>query len=120
MNKRKEGNRVTKFEELERAIRAQQKGKEGTDVFVAGEQILDICRGREDAAEIVLMDLADKQMALEKAVEGIRALANSRKKGNFSYVSPAEAEEILRKFYGIPEKNAAPQRGRIVDLADFF
>lgn len=116
---------MTKFEELERAIRAQQKGKEGTDVFVAGEQILDICRDREDAAEIVLTDLKNKEMTLEKAVEGIRAHAKQHRSGNFGYCSPQDAEKILRKFYGLPEAGDAkpePEKkaGRIVNLMDFI
>lgn len=113
------------FEKLEAAIRAQQKGKDGTDVFVAGEQILDICRGRETLAEIVLTDLKNKDMALEKAVEGIRAHAKSHKTGNFGYCSPQDAERILRKFYGLPEAGDAkpePEKkpGRIVNLMDFI
>ena len=113
------------FEKLEAAIRAQQKGKEGTDVFVAGEQLLDICRGRETLAEIVLTDLKNKDMALEKAVEGIRQHAKSHKTGNFGYCSPQDAEKILRKFYGLPEAGApekAPEKkaGRIVNLMDFI
>lgn len=116
---------MSKFEELERTIRAQQKGKDGTDVVYAGEQILDICRGREDFAGIVLDDLKNPDMAIEKAVLGIREHAKQHKQGNVGFCSPKDADRILRKFYGIPEdgapvKQAAKPAGPLVNILDFI
>ena len=55
----------------------------------------------------------------------IKALADERHKtvkGNGAGVSPMEAEEIIRKFYGLPERGAAQQKAAegVIDIADFF
>lgn len=117
---------MSKFEELCKAIEAQQKGREGTDVFVAGEQMKDICRGNEHFSELVLTDLTREEMRLEKAVQGIRDYAKKHEKKDgrqgFGYCPPAEAERILRKFYGLPEAGREPEppkSGRL-DLLDFI
>lgn len=113
---------MTIFEELCAAIAQQQKGKENTDVFCAGEQIKDICRGHEDWCEIVLTDLQHAGMALEKAVLGIRDYAKQHKNGNCGFCGPDQAEKILRKFYGLPAPGEAPEpkTAKRVDLLDFI
>lgn len=112
-------------------ITAQQAGKEGTAVFACGEQLKDICRASDQAAEIVLQDLDNPDMSIDCCEKKIKALADERHKklrGNSAFVSPAEAEEIIRKFYGIPEPSPAPivapspqeKVGGFIDLDDYL
>ena len=98
------------FENLERAIRNQLKGHSGDTVEMAGEQLLDMVRGDDEAAELLLTDLENESMSVENAEKQIRAYADElhkKKKGSCVGVSTKKAEEILRKFYGLPEVGAA-------------
>jgi hypothetical protein len=109
------------YEELCDKIALQQKGHAGTDVFAVGEQLKDICRGNDHFAEIVLTDLENKDMTLEKAAQKIRDFAKKNKTGNFGFCGPADADRILRKFYGLPAEAAPVQdRPKKVDLLDFI
>ena len=94
------------FEALEEKIRGQIKGHDGDTVALAGEQLLDMVRGDDRAAEILLTDLDNKEMSVANAEQKIRAYADElhrKVKGSCVGVSPRKAEEILRKFYGLPE-----------------
>ena len=55
---------------------------------------------------------------LSRAEKMIKAYADSHKTGNFACVTPAEADRILREFYGLPEPYSPLEQVR--DLADFF
>lgn len=106
------------------AIEAQQP-KNRSAVWMVGEQLKDIVRESEAAAEILLTDLREnKEMTLAAAEEKIAERAKKNKVGNCGCVTPAEAEDILREFFGLPERgtDAAPQteRRKVVDLADFL
>ena len=49
--------------------------------------------------------------------------AKKNKVGNCGCVTPMEADEIIRKVYGIPERGAAPEApaaDNLVSLEDFF
>ena len=87
-------------------IEAQQKGRENTGVWMVGEQLKDICRQDPSCADIVAADLENPDMSLEKAERQIKARADELRKGmkNASCVCvpPNVAEDILRKFYGLP------------------
>lgn len=103
-------------------ITEQQKGKENTAVFFCGEQLKDIIKAQPEAAEIVLQDLEKKEMSIIECEKKIKALADKRhkeQKGNSAFVSPVEAEGIIRKFYGIPDKETSPVSQNI-DLSDFL
>lgn len=103
-------------------ITEQQKGKENTAVFFCGEQLKDIIKAQPEAAEIVLQDLEKKEMSITECEKKIKALADKRhkeQKGNSAFVSPAEAEGIIREFYGIPDKETSPASQNI-DLSDFL
>ena len=105
------------LQELIEAIEKQQKGKENTAVFFVGEQLKDICRQDEHAAEIVLQDLDVKEMSIAECEKKIAAYA--RKNGGCT--PPPAAEKIIREFYGI--KKAAPaaeSKPKIVSLADLM
>ena len=111
------------YETLCEMIASQQKGREGTDVFCAGEQLKEICRGSEEMSEIVVTDLEKPAMSIEMAVHGIRDFAAKHKVDRMGFCGPMDAERILRNFYGLPDAapyeapTAAPQR---VNLFDFI
>lgn len=106
------------------AIEGQQP-KERSAVWMVGEQLKDMIRGDEAAAALLLTDLTqNKEMTLAAAEKKIAERAKKNKVGNCGCVTPAEAEDILREFFGLPERGtaAAPQteRRKVVDLADFY
>ena len=101
------------FDKLEQTVRDQLKGHSGDTVEMVGEQLLDMARGDDHAAEILLTDLGNKEMSIAKAEAKIRAYADEQHKklkGNCVGVIPKKAEEILRKFYGLPEVGDAPKK----------
>ena len=89
------------YSEVVEKITHQQKGKEGTPAWMVGEQLKDICNGNETASEIVAKDLDMPAMSLENAAAQIKKYADNHKTGNFSCVTPVQAEKILCDFYGI-------------------
>lgn len=104
-------------------LRAQQsKVKERSAPWMVAEQLMDICRREPESAALIAQDLDNPEMGIVQAEQKIKAYADAHKTGNFSCVSPAEAEDILRKFYGLPKPGAEqrPQAAVSVDLADFF
>ena len=104
-------------------LRAQQsKVKERSAPWMVAEQLMDICRREPESAALIAQDLDNPQMGIVQAEQKIKAYADAHKTGNFSCVSPAEAEDILRKFYGLPKPGAEqnPRAAVSVDLADFF
>lgn len=104
-------------------LRAQQsKVKERSAPWMVAEQLMDICRREPESAALIAQDLDNPEMGIVQAEQKIKAFADAHKTGNFSCVLPAEAEDILRKFYGLPKPGAEqrPQAAVSVDLADFF
>ena len=109
------------------AIEEQQRGHGHDTVWMVGEQLKDICRREEHSAELIATDLKEnKAMSIVAAEKKIAERARKNKVGNCGCVSPYEAEEILRKFYGLGEPGAPapdlceePDR-KIIDLADFL
>lgn len=117
-------------------LKAQTAGKSGT-VNMCGRQIWDIVRTNSGLADLISNDLDNSAMTVEMCERKIRAAADEKHKtakGSSAGVSPAEAENIIRKFYGLPEiperdewpeeeKEAAAQPESftgIVNLEDFF
>lgn len=118
---------MSRFDELLSVIENQQKGKEYTDVYMVGEQLKDICRENERICEIVLTDMNEAQMSLEKCAAEIKKEADrlhEEKKGSCICIPPDVAEEIIRKFYGIPKEENAEEDVRkasnIINLEDFI
>ena len=105
------------------AIEAQQP-KERSTVWMVGEQLKDLCREDEQAAEILLADLQNNpRMTLVAAEQKIAERARKNKVGSSGCVSPAEAEDILRAFFGLGAAGEADVgRGspKLIDLADFL
>lgn len=112
------------------AIEKQQTGLKRNTVWMVGEQLKDICRREEHSAQIILEDLGNEKMALKDAEKKIAEQARKNKVGNCGCVSPYEAEEILREFYGLgvpaeeaqaEEMDRRPKRDdKLIELADFF
>lgn len=105
-------------------IEQQQKGMEGTAVWMVGEQLKDICRREPDCESILAEDLQNPDMSLAKAERKIEAYARAHKKGKEGCCPPQEAEKILREFYGLPGAGeapaASPAQGKILSLADLM
>ena len=96
-------------EDAIRAIEAQQaEVKPRSPQWMVGEQLKDICRREPKSAELIVQDLKAADMSITAAEKKIKAFADKHKTGNFSCVTPAEAEDILRKFYGLPKPEEIP------------
>ena len=100
-------------------ITAQQP-KERTPVWMVGEQLKDILRGEPGLADLVAQDLDVAEMSLAECERRIKKFADRNKTGNFSCVVPAEAERIIRDFYGLPDQEPEPAGDRVIRLEDFF
>lgn len=103
-------------------LRKQQSKVEARSApWMVAEQLMDICRREPASAELIAQDLENKEMSIKHAEEKIKAHADAHKTGSFSCVTPSEAEDILRKFYGLPSPDAAPESGiGSLTLADFM
>lgn len=111
------------LQEATEIIRKQQ-GPRGP-VWMCGEQLLEMIAPDEAAAKLVLDDLKHSGMSLKGCEAEIRAFACK----NGSCCTGAEAEKIIRKYFGLPEQTEAPKpepaappapAGNIVNLEDFF
>lgn len=104
---------MSRVDEAVAAITAQQKGlKQGSPAWCVGEQLKDMCRSIPGAAELVAQDLTVKEMGIVEAEKKIRAAADEYHKKNggaVGFVSPMEADRILREFYGISGQAAPVQ-----------
>lgn len=105
----------------------QTKVQPRSPQWMVGEQLKDICRHEPLCAELIAQDLENPEMFITEAEKQIKKFADKHKTGNFGCVTPAEADRILREFYGLPsphgEPEAAPSAGaKIIDfsLADFL
>lgn len=100
---------------------AAQQGKERTAVWMVGEQLKDIIRDDPRLQELVDKDLDVEGMSLAECEKKIKAHADKHKTGGFACVTPIEAEEIIRDFYGLGRPGDKPRgEGRVLNLADFF
>lgn len=102
----------------------QSKVPHRSPQWMVGEQLKDICRREAHSAELIAQDLENPDMSITAAEKKIKAFADGHKTGNFACVTPAEAEKVLREFYGLPdpeEESAPVPAGRnVLDLADFL
>lgn len=96
-------------------IAEQQAKCPGSAAWFVGEQLAEICRGDPRAEEIVERDLDVPEMSIKAAEKKIAAFAKQNQRGNAGFCSGADAERILRDFYGIPA--AAPAT---FDLLDYL
>ena len=104
-------------------LEAQQaKVKPRSPQWMVGEQLKDICRREPESAKLLARDLRVKDMDITAAEKKIKAFADGHKTGSFACVTPAEADRILREFYGLPSlKTESPDAGaQVLNLADFL
>lgn len=119
--------------ELEKALAAiaaqQKKHKQGTAPWCVGEQLKEMLRDRPEAAGIVAADLEQDGMGLADCEQKIAAFAKEHRSGNVGFCGPADAERIIREFYGMParEERREPEPAaekkparRAVRLTDFL
>lgn len=115
------------------AIEEQQaKVKARSAPWMVGEQLKDMVRREPGIGELIAQDLTVGGMSLEKAEVRIKAFADKHRTGNFACVTPAEAEGILREYFGLPKaeedlstasRSPSPEGEAgtgVIDLADFF
>ena len=101
-------NHTENMERLGEMIDAQTKGHEGTAVEAVGQQLLDIAAADPACTEILVKDLEVEGMGIADAEGEIAKAAKTNRKGNVGFVSGKQAEDILRKFYGLPEASGRP------------
>ena len=90
-------------------------------------QTADICRGKEEYISLVLEDLkAGKTLsALAAELKKLADKKHSETNGSSVCITPMEAEEVIRKFFGLPAagEGPAPQQAPeagILQLEDFL
>lgn len=118
------------MEKLQTALAAigaqQQKHKQGSAPWCVGEQLKDMLRAEPALAPLVEQDLAQPGMDLAKCELKIRDFAGKHKDGNVGFCGPADAERIIREFYGLPPRGdasaqeSAKRPRKIIRLTDFL
>lgn len=121
------------MEKLCEMIANQQKGKENTPAFMIGEQLKDMARVQPGIVELLKQDLEVPEMSLESAAKKLQEYADKNHgKANSFCITPKVAEDILRKFYGLPapaqeQQEQAPtvnissvESSTHIDLSDFL
>jgi len=98
----------------------QSKTKARSPQWMVAEQLKDICRREPQSAELVAQDMENPAMSITEAEKRIKAFADEHKTGNFSCVSPLEAERILREFYGLPDPAETARPAGVIDLMDYL
>ena len=118
---------------LDRITAQQAKHRQGSAPWCVGEQLKDILRAKPEAADLVARDLDQTGMGLADCEKKIADFAQKNKQGNVGFCGPADADHIIREFYGLPERSktpspiapagtqaAAPARRKIIRLEDFL
>ncbi len=111
---------------LQELIAQQQKGHETKPRFVIGEQLKEIAAREPKSAEILEKDLTLKEMSLEAAERTLQEYADKNHGNAKAFcISPITAEKILRKFYGLPERDKTenqpePATEAYIDLSSFL
>lgn len=105
-------------------IAEQQKGHENEVEFTVGEQLREIAEHEPKSAALLLRDLQIKDMDLHAAALALQKYADENHKGSGSFcITPLVAEGILRKFYGLPERETPAQKAKddaFIDLDSFL
>lgn len=100
----------------------QSKVKDRSAPWMVANQLMDICRREPASAELIAQDLENESMSIVEAEKKIKAFAVKHKTGNFSCVTPTDAENILREFYGLSQPGCGVhgETGVVLNLADFL
>lgn len=118
---------------LDRIAAQQDKHRQGSAPWCVGEQLKNILRAQPEAADLVAKDLDQNGMGLADCEKKIADFAQKNKQGNVGFCGPADADRIIREFYGMPERSetpspiapagtqaAVPTRRKIIRLEDFL
>lgn len=97
---------------IQMLLEQQSKVKERSAQWMVAEQLMDICRREPAGAELIAQDLENESMSIVEAEKKIKAFADKHKTGSFACVTPMEAEDILREFYGLPKPGEVGISGR--------
>lgn len=100
----------------------QSKVKERSAQWMVAEQLMDICRQEPASAELIAQDMENESMSIVEAEKKIKAFADKHKTGRFACVTPIEADNILREFYGLPkpEDLEKPKGAVVLNFEDFL
>ena len=95
-------------------LKKLQNGKENTPAWMIGQQLIDMIKAEGRIAPIIEEDLKNPDMSLEKCADAMKKHADqihTKTKGHCVCITPAEAEKVIRKFYGLPDpsEEAAPE-----------
>lgn len=111
-------------------IEAQQAKLGHSPAYWVGEQLKDMLRAEPWNADLVARDLDVSEMAITAVEKKIKAAADKNRKGNVGFVSPMEADKIIREFYGFrpaeegrsPAPAAEPKKKKreAIRLEDFM
>lgn len=107
----------------------QRTFKDGEPAYGLAEQLKDICKAEPVSAELIFTDLSVEAMSIRSLEKEIKKRADEKHKkngGNAVCVTPKEADEIIRKFYALPNPDnqeklyASPVIMGSISLDDFF
>lgn len=110
-------------------IEKQQSGKDNTPAFVIGLHLIDMMKQDSRIEQILAEDLQNPDMSLEKCAAKLKAAADekhSKTKSSCIVITPTEAEQIIRQFYGLPDPEEriqeapAPEPADIINLEDLL
>lgn len=102
----------------------QAKLKDTEPAWLVGEQLKDICRNDPSSESIVAEDLENEAMSLEKAAAALKKYSDENHGKSRCYcITPKVADQIIRKFYGLPEiapPQLEPESTGTFDLSSFM
>lgn len=99
----------------------QEKLPQQGAAWCVGEQLKDILRAESPAAiDTVAADLTQTGMGIADCEKKIADFASAHRQGNTGFCSPADAERIIREFYGITITAQKQAARKTIRLADFM
>lgn len=106
-------------EAIRKLLEQQSKVRERSPQWMVAKQLMDICRAEPESAAILAQDLDVPEMSIVEAEKKLKAFADGHRTGNFACISQAEADRILREFYGLPSDREETKPLHL-NLADFW
>ena len=100
------------MQELKRIIDDQRAGHENEPLWMVGQQLLDMAaEDPQKTPELLKQDLTVSGMGLKDAAAALKAYADkNRGKRREFCITPNVAEQILREFYKLPERDETAQK----------
>ena len=110
-------------------IKKQQGENHHNPTYMIGMQLIDMAHDDERIIQILVEDLQAESMSLGKCADAMKQHADEihrKEHGSYVCIPPDEAEKVIRKFYGLPEREAEPAAAApepetgILSLEDFL